>query len=1154
MRPTRRAAAVVTGASALALAGAGLTRAIAPDPGGPGAPVITGIRANPGSANEGSRIEFIASVEAGDISALNFHWDFGDGRGSFEEPGAAATRYRYRDGGEEGTTYRVTLTVTDPSGRSATHAIDVDVNNVEPRIQFVKRDGAGLENAPIAFRAGASDPGRDDELTFEWDFGDGTTARGRRVEHRYRTPGFYSVALRVDDGDGGVAEEHTVVVIGEGGALAVDGDVHVGETALTVSTFSGSIDNAGRCMIRIGLHVESEASVGLSAVLPRGLSPGTYPIGIAERPTASWYDEYRSPGTVFASLSADARHHPPERGMFGLASQGGRLTISHFDGQRIELMLNAALLENTVPSANPPPRQVRVTAWLAKAVSGSIMRRGAIPESVYVCDIDDGSRMRVVQTEPALGAMNVDLDDPMIAVDLNAAVDMATVHDGTFRIEYRLPGEEQRYEEVPGVVEEAGDGGFRFVPVAPLLGGVLYRATLAGGEAGIRGSSGERLDRNHVWIFGTLVEPDAVRLAVYQVARNAPLVPGKTTLTRVYVDWSERPDVHPDWQVLNFPARVEVDVNGTRPYPSATPVTVSRPDQFSTADSAQAAHSINLFGWRPEGIGGTSTFTAVLKPVDPEGAEPHEFSSAPLTLPHHTAAPRLTYEAFRIRVNSWEEEVPATEAALIPQILREGAEFTLQNFPIVEFEGPTVVRDLPVSEPILYWGAETGDGIRTYNNPFDWTTRDRYFVRQVKNLLASWTSADVLILLFPKEVQPNWTGYAYTKSRPFTFSLFVPPEVHAQTVSVFTATLAHELGHAFGLVHTSACPAGQFQSCLNLGKAGSDEIEGFRLASDGSGGWNKSKTEGNAEAPTTGAVLSLMYDGAIGMPGLFILNEHYRELLGHRHLAMAAPDAATDGRRTPAAMPRYATAGFEPFTSLLGLRGAAARRTPAALDDQDDRSFVVSGIILPDDEAVGLEPVEVIDRQTREQEEGPYTLELLDASGGVLQGRSFATERLDPGHVTRDDGTIESEDDQGADASSGAAWFRVELPYAERPHAVRVRRGDTELVRFERSAAAPVVRFTSPASGTAVPDGPLTVTWSGEDADGDRLGYALDYSPDGDSGWRRITPWTADTRIRIDLVGLPEGLRPTLRIVASDGMREGADTLVLSPPTAGGDR
>ena len=55
----------------------------------------------------------------------------------------------------------------------------------------------GLENT---FDAGASSDADGDILVYTWEFGDGETAEGTRVTHRYEKSGKYMVTLGGDDG------------------------------------------------------------------------------------------------------------------------------------------------------------------------------------------------------------------------------------------------------------------------------------------------------------------------------------------------------------------------------------------------------------------------------------------------------------------------------------------------------------------------------------------------------------------------------------------------------------------------------------------------------------------------------------------------------------------------------------------------------------------------------------------------------------------------------------------------------------------------------------------------------------------------------------------------------------------------------------------
>ena len=128
-----------------------------------------------------------------DGDTLSYRWDLGDG--STAE--GATVKHRYSQGG----IYPVTLRVDDGSGMdcsSASARYTVKVNS-QPKalIQAPQRACVG---EMLSFSAGDSNDPDGQQLTYSWDFGDGTTGQGSRVSHAYRTGGTYGITLRVDDG------------------------------------------------------------------------------------------------------------------------------------------------------------------------------------------------------------------------------------------------------------------------------------------------------------------------------------------------------------------------------------------------------------------------------------------------------------------------------------------------------------------------------------------------------------------------------------------------------------------------------------------------------------------------------------------------------------------------------------------------------------------------------------------------------------------------------------------------------------------------------------------------------------------------------------------------------------------------------------------
>jgi len=130
-----------------------------------------------------------------DGAIISYAWDFGDGRrGEGPEP-----VHVFREPG----VYVAELTVEDNSGtvrNRATDRVRIVVN--EAPIADAGPDLVGAPGQVLTFDASASiDPDGDVDL-YRWDFRDGTTAEGRRVEHAFAEPGVYAVRLVVRDDTG----------------------------------------------------------------------------------------------------------------------------------------------------------------------------------------------------------------------------------------------------------------------------------------------------------------------------------------------------------------------------------------------------------------------------------------------------------------------------------------------------------------------------------------------------------------------------------------------------------------------------------------------------------------------------------------------------------------------------------------------------------------------------------------------------------------------------------------------------------------------------------------------------------------------------------------------------------------------------------------
>lgn len=155
-----------------------------------------------------AEVRFFGEAADPDGGPVSYQWDFGNGGASTEKrPG----QIYFSDG-----IYNVTMTATDDDGQTcgATLRLVLDeggTNNraspgvwAEPAILVVE---AGQE-AP--FSSSAVDP-QGQDLSYNWDFGDGSTSAEVNPAHTYVSAGRYPVTLSVTDSDGNTSSAASFV-------------------------------------------------------------------------------------------------------------------------------------------------------------------------------------------------------------------------------------------------------------------------------------------------------------------------------------------------------------------------------------------------------------------------------------------------------------------------------------------------------------------------------------------------------------------------------------------------------------------------------------------------------------------------------------------------------------------------------------------------------------------------------------------------------------------------------------------------------------------------------------------------------------------------------------------------------------------------------
>lgn len=1192
------------------------------------------IEAEPRVIDEGELVEFdikntrYLDPQTGqeleiDPAVGDIHWDFDDG---VESSGRAQfwTRHRFADDRVGG--YEVSARIFN-----SRNWIKVQVNNVAPEIRGIQHSRPALKMEDIEFEGVAVDPGINDELTFNWDFGDGESATGHKVKHAYDEDGVYQVTLKVDDGDLGEDEWTETVIVGEVGSYTVSGDISTGEIKAEQIVFAGSTSNPlarlvaetnkekvviqDPCELRIDMgSPTSEVGISLSANLRPGLGQRRYSVGV----TSEWdgtYDParggetFRNPGVFFADLGAPPRRNARGQMVGGAFwSQGGTVSVDYFDGEFVELSFKTHLIENIPPTFGP--RQVQVTGVLAqkldRSIGGVLEGIGTVMGSIgdameqmaagiddpaetpahinfYLCDVDETKTFDIESKIPEREAVNTEFENPEIEVRFTEKVKQSSIHDGMHLV-WRTP---TGAEDVPGSWHPTpGDPkSVTFTPQALLKQGTIYCVGVRVGKDGVRGQDDEMLEPGdtspfsqdtqaacqspaagtgfRMWAFSTRPEFTSANVDVYQVSvagDGVPLVAGKPAASRVYTNWDPPANVHPAAQVKKTPARIRVLAHGSPVY-APKKVKLKRPDLFTSAEKKNAKNSTNFFNWLPAGSGSVAV-KAKIELLDKNNQPVEEFETSETELSgwNKKEALRFDFRFVKVKVDyskvceefleedcanscsnaqaesgvpveacvpacvatrfnacidaleqasgglstDWADEIDPETRAAGHTLMLEGAQFTTQNFPVVQ----TRARARPDLEVEVLEG-------ESWFAMLD-SIPEKIFAAGADS------DADVLVGLLPPGVHPGWLGIKSSSFWQVGDEIVETKVVLLQVGRANAGNVAHEFGHFFLLDHSPGeDPKASSWACPPQRPA----IQGLRVGTSGAGGANKHGYECNQQS---GRLVSLMHPSTQPVADAFIRKVDYRKLF---HTIVSDPPQQQAHLGVDLANPGRALT----LTSLL-----LPSQLMSQVGDLGTQAILVTGSVAEGEIRLSRVRHTAGGTKATEPPPGPLVLELLDRSGSVARAIPFGVTPPDPWHGDPE----------------GPSSFRLELPAPVGLSAVRVRGPEGAEATRERSPSSPTIEVEV----ASAPDGTRSLTWSARDDDGD--GLLADVFVRADEGhWHGAAIDTPNTELTLAPWELPAGQRITARIVVSDGFNtastevdlgEGAPISILTTIPADG--
>ena len=166
---------------------------------------------SPVTPNLGDTVFFNASASTAPPgrSIVSYDWSFGDG----ETASGATVSHAF---GVEAT---YTVTLTDDRGKTGSTTRIVIVTTGLPSASFVFSPSAPSVRAPVFFDASesrATVPGRT-LVSYDWNFGDGSTATGVTLDHIFEVASTYIVTLTVTDSVGETATTTDSVSVGGSG-------------------------------------------------------------------------------------------------------------------------------------------------------------------------------------------------------------------------------------------------------------------------------------------------------------------------------------------------------------------------------------------------------------------------------------------------------------------------------------------------------------------------------------------------------------------------------------------------------------------------------------------------------------------------------------------------------------------------------------------------------------------------------------------------------------------------------------------------------------------------------------------------------------------------------------------------------------------------
>lgn len=495
----------------------------------------------------------------------------------------------------------------------------------------------------------------------------------------------------------------------------------------------------------------------------------------------------------------------------------------------------------------------------------------------------------LLATEPGTEACGVvEPEGATLRVRFDESIDPASVRDN---VRLRAVGSDLTYPVRLRVVE---DDRVSIEPEVDLPMAIKLVAEIRTGADGLTSAGGVRLRDQPGWLEALRFHTSPIsenkdrtegfidRAALYQTVKDRQLIRDKWAVARLWPDWTIEGNETEGLQDFCVTARA-VDAGTEAVLFPDTDRDIQRRDDYDDEDRRRGEHTINLFGWKADGNVSTIRYEVeprkYFKDGDAATKTPKaERSAAIAHLPHDPAIITLKYARLSLEDIGGDANEPASKLGIN---VKSAKTFMWQVMPIGDAKswnlGTLTLDQLGILSgrpPEMYLTETEQENYRQMIadeavQQFGW----RYCHGHLTVCLLSVPTKKAA------HASMDWREEGWLSRRlRFAEAMFVRrPDLLNEG-----QTIAHEVGHGFGLAHiprVGGKSRGEVKARFDSNSPFRfGDFDSLRMARDGQSAHYKRAEDGNSES--TRGIFPLMFPTLTGDELAMITDQHYDFLQG----------------------------------------------------------------------------------------------------------------------------------------------------------------------------------------------------------------------------------------------------------------------------------